>query len=253
MLKEYKNLIIVSVSLLVVIGLIVLFAFVDIDLGIIKISSVETILAQYDKITEAEQDLQTQQKIYNSALESLETEKKKYENEKAKYESISDETVKIIKEATTQENYSIEYMWITLGNYAKVNNLSIVLVEPGGTTGSTEEVQNNVSSADKTESTPVEGEESTSTTSTTSDSSETNDVQSANKDESTEESDSNTSSNNSILKIQVEGSYMNVSDFVFDVENDKDLRFKLDNISMEYVSGTTIRATFDVKNTIIVK
>ena len=56
-----------------------------------------------------------------------------------------------------------------------------------------------------------------------------------------------------VLKIQVTGSYINVSDFIFEVENDKDLKFKLDNISIEYVSGRTIKATFDVKNTIILK
>ena len=37
------------------------------------------------------------------------------------------------------------------------------------------------------------------------------------------------------------------------IENDTELRFKLDNISMEYVSGTTIKTTFDVKNMIIKK
>ena len=46
---------------------------------------------------------------------------------------------------------------------------------------------------------------------------------------------------------------MNVSDFVFAVENDNELKFKLDNISMEYLSGTSIKATFDVKNMIIKK
>ena len=55
------------------------------------------------------------------------------------------------------------------------------------------------------------------------------------------------------MKIQVKGSYMDISDFIFEVENDKALRFKLDNISIEYVSGTTIKANFDVKNLIIKK
>ena len=41
---------------------------------------------------------------------------------------------------------------------------------------------------------------------------------------------------------------MNTSDFIFEVENDTSLRFKLDNISMDYVQGTTIKTTFDVKN-----
>lgn len=38
-----------------------------------------------------------------------------------------------------------------------------------------------------------------------------------------------------------------MSDFVFEVENDKELRFKLDNMEVTYVSGTTIKAKFNVK------
>ncbi|MEG0872568.1 MAG: hypothetical protein RSG48_01190, partial [Clostridia bacterium] len=56
-----------------------------------------------------------------------------------------------------------------------------------------------------------------------------------------------------VFKIQVSGSYIDVSDFIFEVENDKDLRFKLDNISIEYVSGNKIKANFDVKNLSIKK
>ena len=55
------------------------------------------------------------------------------------------------------------------------------------------------------------------------------------------------------MKIQLQGSYIDISDFIFEVENDDELKFKLDNIRIEYVEGTTIKATIDVKNTIIVK
>ena len=44
-----------------------------------------------------------------------------------------------------------------------------------------------------------------------------------------------------------------MSDFVFEVENDKELRFKLDNMEVTYVSGTTIKAKFNVKNVIMIK
>ena len=138
-------------------------------------------------------------------------------------------------------------MWIKLGNYAKTNNLGIVLVEPGGTQGSTD-TSTNTTTTPATKST---SETNTNTTTTTSDTTNTTtDVPSANIDGETSDE---TQDSENILKIQVTGSYINVSDFIFEVENDKDLKFKLDNISIEYVSGRTIKATFDVKNTIILK
>ena len=54
-----------------------------------------------------------------------------------------------------------------------------------------------------------------------------------------------TAINNGIVLV-VKGRYANVADFVFDVENDKSLRFKLDNIKMSYSGDNTIQATFDV-------
>lgn len=237
MLKIYKNLII-SISIIVVsLGLLALFALVDINIGPIKISSISTIMSEHDNVIKAQNSLITEQNNYKNTLLNLETEKSTYNTEKQKYEAISDETVSVIKEATKQQNYSIEYMWIKLGNYAKTNNLGIVLVEPGGTQSSDTTGANTSTS---TTTTPA------ATTTTSSE----NKVPSANTDD---DSDDETQDTDNILKIQVTGSYINVSDFIFEVENDKDLKFKLDNISIEYVSGRTIKATFDVKNTIILK
>ena len=53
---------------------------------------------------------------------------------------------------------------------------------------------------------------------------------------------------NSGIKITVQGRYANVADFVFDVENDKSLRFRLDNIKMTYTENNAIQATFNVLN-----
>ena len=63
---------------------------------------------------------------------------------------------------------------------------------------------------------------------------------------------SSSSSDDSVLSIQVTGSYIDLCDFVFEIENDDSLRFKLDNISMSG-SSEAVTATFDVKNTIVIK
>ena len=61
------------------------------------------------------------------------------------------------------------------------------------------------------------------------------------------------SSLNSGVKVSVEGRYANVADFVFDVENDKSLKFKLDNIKMSYSGNNKIKATFDVLSLSVLK
>lgn len=55
------------------------------------------------------------------------------------------------------------------------------------------------------------------------------------------------------IKVTVKGRYANVADFVFDVENDKALKFKLDNISMTYSENNQIQATFDVLSLSVLK
>lgn len=271
MLEEYKKTIIFSSISVVILILIVVFCLVDISLGPIKISSISTILKQHTIITTAKNDLTTQQNLYKSAVSAQDTEKKNFDSEKAKYDAISDETVNIIKEATAIENYSIEYMWIRLGNYAKTNNLSIVLVEPGGSSSAGSSTTGTGTTTTPTSDTT--GNAATGASTTANDTTNTganagttgtdatggagaagSGTASANKDPNTATGNNSAGSgSNSVLKIQVSGSYMNVSDFIFQVENDKELKFKLDNISMEYVSGTTIKATFDVKNIIIKK
>ena len=250
MIQEYKKLFVISGIAFVMFALLVLFVFVDISLGPIQICSISTILSQFNEVTTAEDDLLAKQNTYNTTLTSLERAKTSYQTEKDKYEAISDETIEVIKEATMQEEYSIEYMWVRLGNYAKVNNLEIVLVEPGGgQLTDTSQSTNNT-----TTNTPVAKSNTTTTTSSNTANNSTRATDNIATDvKNADVSLSDAGNQGGMFKIQVSGSYMNVSDFVFAVENDNELRFKLDNISMEYVAGTTIKATFDVKNMIILK
>lgn len=305
---------IVTGILLVFIGLIVLFAMVDINLGIVKISSVKTLLAQKSAVNKSQDNLKKEEVKYTKAISEVKTQEAKYKDEKTKYDAISNDTVKMINEATTEENYNIEYMWIKLGNYAKSNNLTILVTEPGGTaisdettdktattsttgttnttsttgttntTGTTSTTTNGTTTAGTVKTananvaatantaTATTGTSTTGTANNTTGTSTTGTTGTNNTTKTTNPITGNTinntnvttnsttdvatpiaSSNDSVLKIQVKGSYIDVSDFIFEVENDKSLRFKLDNISIECVSGTIIKATFDVKNLIIKK
>ena len=220
MTQETKKIIILSSIALVLFSMLVVVLTVDIPL--LGVYSVKTALQKSEEIEIKEAELVSEQVTYNNLKNTLESAKNSYSKEKTKYEAISEETINIIKESNTEENYSLEYMWIKLGNYAKRNNLSLVIAEPGNTY-------------------EVPSEDSSSTT--------TEDASVVEKNDNTP----TTNSNNGVLKIQVTGSYIDLSDFIFEVENDKELKFKLDNISMEYVSGTTIKTTFDVKNIVITK
>lgn len=255
MFEEYKRTIIISVIDVIIILLIALLALADINIGPIHLSSIKSIMAQDKKVKAAEAELDTAKTLYEAAVTGLESQKAKFEKEKGQYDAISDDTVNIIKEATAKENYSIEYMWIKLGNYAIKNNLSIVLVEPGGASDTSSATTTDVAESGETTSTPVSSSSQATTnqaTDSTSQSSASDTVQSANKSDDATDTDTSDANGDKTLKINISGTYMNVSDFIFEVENDSELKFKLDNISMQ-PTGDGVSATFDVKNMIIVK
>lgn len=240
-----KKMIIISSILGVTVILTILLMLLGGNLVIVKISSISSLISEYGLVKKSEKDLSTAQETYYTTISNLEKAESDYNRQKNKYNSISDETINVIKEATTEESYNLEYMWIKLGNYAKKNNLEIVMVEPGGKQSTNTNNSNRGSSTNNTNS------NSTATTTTTTSSSTTNN--STNSSTNSPSDPLAFTSNSSALKIEVKGSYMNISDFIFEVENDTSLRFKLDNISMDYVEGTTVKASFDVKNIVINK
>lgn len=243
-----KKMIIISSILGVTVILIVLLMLLGANFIIVKIPSISSLLGEYGLVKKSEKDLSTAQGTYYTTVSNLEKAESDYNKQKNKYNSISDETINVIKEATTEESYNLEYMWIKLGNYAKKNNLEIVMVEPGGKQSTN--TNNNNNSSNSGSSTNNTNSNSTTTTTTTSSSTTNN---STNSSTNTSSDTSASTSSSSALKIEVKGSYMNISDFIFEVENDTSLRFKLDNISMDYVEGTTVKASFDVKNIVINK
>lgn len=258
--------IIISIILLAFGGLTAFFVMEDVDLGFFKISSVSTLMGKKTEVAASQKSVDEQESAYDSAIATEKTEEKNFKKAKEEYDAISDDTIKMINEATTEENYNLEYMWVKLGNYAKSNNLTILVTEPGGTAPSDESKSTaktpggavtsaattaaGTTAADgtATTTTPAAGTTAADGTAATTTPAVTGPVLSG-----TEDAAASATDGAATMKIQVKGSYMDISDFIFEVENDKALRFKLDNISIEYVSGTTIKANFDVKNLIIKK
>lgn len=258
MSKNLIKLLISSFLLIAFIGLSVLFTLKNVTItDSIKFLSIQGLIDRKDDVLKKEKELVDEQQSYSQTLNKLTDSQKEFDKQKAKYESISDETIEIIKEATTQENYNMEYMWIKLGNYAKVNNLSLIVIEPGADYSVLEKNSKNddkKKEEDTTTTTTSTGNESgtkaTSSSATNQPNSNSNTEEEVDDEATVDEEAEN---NDTTMKIQLQGSYIDISDFIFEVENDVELKFKLDNILIEYVQGTTIKATFDVKNTIIVK
>jgi len=215
-MKKYIRLIILSVVLLVAITFITLAMIYDVDLALFKNLSIAGI--QEKKLAvEVLMQRQTLEQANNlTAKASLQNSKNEFDIAKEEYENIDESTIQIVQEATKEEKYFIEYLWIVLGNYAATNKVSINIHTPGAT-------------------------QATTNTTTTTPTDETN--ANVNMEFS---ADSVASGTGSGVQITVEGRYANIADFVFDVENDKSLRFKLDNIKMTYSGDNKVKATFDV-------
>lgn len=256
--KDNVKILICVILFLVFGGLTVLFCMLDVNLGFISTSSIEGIIAKREQLLNLESKLESTESTYTNTKNKVETSKKAFTTAKNKYEAISDETIDLIKEATTEENYDIEYMWIKLGNYASVNNLKILLVEPGGTvtettTGDSTKTDTSNSNTTNTNSSTSNNNTSTQATSTTASTDASKAANTATTAATANNTTKSKTTDDTLLTVTLEGSYLNMSDFVFEVENDKELRFKLDNMEVTYVSGTTIKAKFNVKNVIMIK
>jgi len=224
-MKKYTKLIVLSAVLLFIITLITLAMIFDVDLVIFKNLAISSIQQKKIDVEDLMIEQVKEETNNSNAKENLQNSKDSFDVAKQKYESIDESTITIVQEATKEEKYFIEYLWIVLGNYASANNVEINIITPGSTFE--EKTQSNQNTTNNSQN--------SGTTGTT------------------------TNTNNALtalsngVKIRVEGRYANVADFVFDVENDKSLRFKLDNIRMAYAGNNTIQAIFDVLSLSVLK
>lgn len=126
---------------------------------------------------------------FDTSKQNLTSAQEQYKASRDRYNAITSEDIEIIKEATKEDHYYVEWLWIVLGKYADNNNLTLKVIDPrSGSEGSAK----------------------------------------------------------GTVQINVVGRYQDIANFVFEVENDAELRFKLDNMLMKYSDDNKISATFDV-------
>ncbi|MEG2712511.1 MAG: hypothetical protein RR988_05750 [Clostridia bacterium] len=246
-MNSTTKLVISMVSLVAFIGCGTYLAINSVEVAGSTIRSISEYGSTIEDITKKEQTFNsalTQQKTKSSELKSA---TKMFESEKLKYNNISDVTIATIKDATKIEKYSLEYLWVKLGNYAKKYNLTVALVEPGGTLTETPPTTGET----KPETKPG-GAETTPGTETKPGGTETTPGTTPPTDPGTQVPDTGGASpTSSGYKIKVSGDYKKIADFIYVVENDNTLRFKLDNITMTGSTGVT--AEFEIKNLQIIK
>ena len=255
--KNIIKIIVLVVSLIAIVAAVVFLMIKGIGIGPINAVSVSEISNKKKSVELARLDLDKAKISYQQTKEKLESAKRQFNAEKQEYELISDETISIVKEATKEEEYLMEYLWITLGNYATAHNLALSVIEPGGKvaqptteTKSTEKDDTTVSTG-----TGVKGDASgvTVTTNAAATGSPTDGTGTQEEKEETNPAVNTSVPNSSALTVQIKGNYIDLADFVFEVENDKSLRFRLDNIKMTSAGGNEVTATFNVKDFTVLK
>ena len=212
-MRKYYKTIIFSVIMIALIVLITLVLTTDTDLLFIKNLSIAGISNRKEEVEVLKAEQTIEENNYSVAKNNLENTKNNFDVQKEKYDTTEESTKQLVKDAIVDEQYFIEYLWIILGDYATINNLDLDVVTPGSYS---EGLGINYANPDTT------------------------DLTMKNSDHT------NPTRNEDRIKIVVTGRYANVADFVFDVENDKNLRFKLDNINMTYSGENEIEAVFDV-------
>ena len=245
------------VGLVALVTVILIVAINGINLENFNIVSLSGISDRRENVEKLKENLEIVEMQYDTNLKSLETAKKEFAEQKEAYELISNETISTIKEATKEEEYFIEYLWITLGNYAAVHDLALAIIEPGGTLSQVAQEPSTTENNDATNistGTGITGNSNgvTSTTNAATTGLPTSGTGSGDESQ-TESVTSDLTSSENDLTVQVKGSYMDLADFVFEVENDRSLRFRLDNIKMRSAGGTEVLASFTVKDFTVLK
>lgn len=188
-MKQYVITGVLTLTLILLIAGLTFVTLKTVSIGNIKALSIEDMKAKDVELEIAMAELEVAKVQYNAANVNLESAKKAYDTAKNAYNNISEDKIETIKEATREEHYYIDWLWIVLGEYAESNDLVLSVIDPR---------QENEKSAEGT------------------------------------------------VKIKLIGRYSDITDFVFEVENDNDLKFKLDNMLMEYDGNNKVSATFDV-------
>lgn len=192
------------------------------NIDVLSIQGIQNKSANLDeKIQEAGK---LAQKDFKQAVSDVESTAKELENVKEEYLSLLPQNAEDGSQTLpTLKRYEIETLWVKIGNHATTEGTVIKMDVVQGGTG--------IKTPDTTT-----GTEATNKTAT-----ETNTTTRSNQEYSYYD-----------LKFTVNGSYIAITDFISDIENDDELGFKIEDFKLvPSSSGSELQATFTCKDILI--
>ena len=234
-MSEKKNILIQILILIIIIAVLVFICIWGIEsLGVFSVSQIS---AKAEKLGSSNLNFETLDQQYKNSIIERDMAQDEFNKQKSKYEAISDDTIELIKDVTKEQEYMIEYLWVVLGAYAEDCGLKLIVMEPN------QRATFNITSGTvQLQEAKAEGKEETTVTMPNGQAVDS----SGEVKHGSGNIVINPTTNAKTTKILLIGEYQDVADFVFEVENDKALKFKLDNISMEYAGENSVLAQFDV-------
>ena len=248
------KLIINILILILFVGAVTYLLLNTVEISDYTVRSLEDYEAGIEDLEKAETTYQQALQRETRAKSSLESKIQVFEDEKEKYNNISKETIKTIKDATKIEKYSIEYIWVRLGNYAKKYKVAIGVVEPGNESGLVDpDKENPDGTTPPGEELPGEGlpgeglpGEGLPGEGLPGEGFPGEELPGEGSGEQGGNSGEGSTNNDGTLLMRVQGTYKNVCDYIYVIENDATLRFKLEN--MRVMGTDQVSAEFEIKN-----
>ncbi len=240
-----KTLLILLIILIVVLGLYtVLHGY---TIGPLKVLSFYGITKKDNELDQKINDLTKLSTVeYKKKKDTLEENSSKLQDAKQKYQDMVQVNVGDDVEITRQlQEYEEEYLWTRIGNHAKTEGVTLKIDITRAFTPEIEEDNNK----DKKENTTGNTTNTANTTNTTNADNTSKDNEKQENTENNEEKDSSDMLYN--LKFTASGAYVSIADFIYDIENDTSLGFKIEEFlisSTEDLDGKKIVATFTCKD-----
>ena len=186
--------ILISILLLALIAIFSVMVLSGLTIGKITIGrSVKEVVNKNDELDKSIEALETKIKTeYETSRGNLETSFKKLQTEKQTYQStIAYTTEEELKNASTTEQYKMNYLWTNIGSYATKNDVVLKAEVSYGSSGLPNQYN---------------------------------------------------------ISFTATGEYLSISEFVYAIEKDSNLGFRIEEFALVPYSENSLQATFIIKN-----
>lgn len=185
---------ILMILIIVLLSVLCYFALASgIEIGNLKISSIEQIEAQSENLNAKIEEINTLIDVrYPEKVSQLKTASNNMQSAKSEYLKYTNlSTDEQILDAMQQKSYAIEFLWTKLGSHARNEGINLTFEIASSSTGA---------------------------------------------------------NNANDIKFTVNGSYIAIINFVYAIENDAELNFRIENFKLLPYENEILQGTFTVRN-----